>query len=535
MSVQVESQSQLQEFLQVLRLRKWQIILPAASIIALGVAYAVIVPKKYVARTQVELRTVGVSISSKEGANATFQIRSTNRIRKVLKDCQRAEFLALSIDEQDAFITRVQADIKVVPITGSSQGGTFVNIEYMNVERAWAIEYLRALRQDWIVDVVNRDRNKAQDEERRLLDERNKLEKQLKGEEAKLTELRRENDLSATQPTPGSNNTRSEDPVFTRLKENEAAQKSVERELQVLQARLDVTQEQYDAMPAKLAREDLVAGQTNEIELRELELEIVTLEAKLQGIRPAFSGYQLISGQLEKKRERRDQIRRLVTKGQIETTTIDNPERAVLSKQIDAVKSEMAQKRAALVGLKADIETDTARVAQLQDVYSQEREYTDRISRIKEALAAASLEYQKQVRQVELLMSPLANPFEITAEVVADTKPTEPNPWLIVAFGVVAGLGLGLTLAVTAEFSKSCFRSVADITRVMVVPVLGAISPIATRRDRRLTLARRTTVGLASLVFIGAVLFVTWAWANDAQLLSQDLRDAIERLRTKMR
>ena len=43
------------------------------------------------------------------------------------------------------------------------------------------------------------------------------------------------------------------------------------------------------------------------------------------------------------------------------------------------------------------------------------------------------------------------------------------------------------------------------------------------------------SVAAASLVFVGAVLFVTWAWANDAKYLSQDVRDAIEGLRARLK
>ena len=80
MATQVEAQTQLQDFLGILKRRKWQIVLPGAILVSFGIAFAVIVPKKFVARTQVELRPVGVSISAKDSGNASFQIRAQNRI-----------------------------------------------------------------------------------------------------------------------------------------------------------------------------------------------------------------------------------------------------------------------------------------------------------------------------------------------------------------------------------------------------------------------------------------------------------------------
>jgi hypothetical protein len=47
--------------------------------------------------------------------------------------------------------------------------------------------------------------------------------------------------------------------------------------------------------------------------------------------------------------------------------------------------------------------------------------------------------------------------------------------------------------------------------------------------------ARRTAVGLSSAVVILSVVFVTWAWQNHPTLLSQELRDTIEDVRSKFR
>lgn len=534
MATQIESQTQLQEFLDVLKRRRWQVTLPALIVLAIGIAFAVIVPKKYVARTQVELRPVGVSISNKDGANAAFQIRSMNRIFKVLKESQNQEFLALMPDEHGTFLKRVSDDVRVTT-SGGGQSATFVNIEYVDIDRSWAMTFLKALRDDWIDDVLKRDLNKAQDESRKLQEEKARFESRLKDEESKLTELRRTNDLSPTQPSPGSNSPRDEDPLFSRLKENEAKRKAIELELPALQVDLEVLRKRYDETPPKLTRENVLEAQTNENELRDLELEITQLNEQMEGLKPAASKYRKLSEQLEAKRNRRDQLQRLVIKGTVETTTIDNPAREELRKLIDQRELDVARKKATLEGLVLAIELDSSRVAEIHDVYREEREHVEKIGMLSKSLEDATLKYNAQARLVDQLTSPLANPFEITSDVLADSKPTEPNPWLIMAVALAAGIGIGLSIAVVAEFSRSCFRSVADISRTMAIPVLGAISPIQTRRERRTERMRRTIVGLSSLVLIAAIAFVTWAWSQDTQLLSQGVREAIESLRSKLR
>jgi hypothetical protein len=180
-------------------------------------------------------------------------------------------------------------------------------------------------------------------------------------------------------------------------------------------------------------------------------------------------------------------------------------------------------------------DADELEVTRLQDVYSQLAEKATQIENLRQTVNQAELRYAEKREQAIVIASPLANPFEITEEVTPPIRPTEPNPWLIIAFSVAAGFGLGIGLAVALEYTKNCFRSPHDISRVMVIPVLGTINSIITRRESRLRAARRTAVGLSSAVVILSVVFVTWAWQNHPTLLSQELRDTIEDVRSKFR
>ncbi len=532
MAVQVETQGQLQEFLDVLRRRKWQVALPAAMVLSLSVFFAVVVPKKFVVKTQVELRPVGVSISTKEASNAPFQLRSLARIRKVAQELQNREYLALPPDEQFDWLDDVQKKVRVTLASSSNQGSSFVNIEYSDVQREWAADFLRALRRDWIEDVVERDRRKAQDELSRLREARAQLEREYSAEEERLTELMRINGLSATQPVPGADATRTEDPVFERLRRNEAELDAVKREAATVQVRVEYLRQSLEEMPRRLDREEtVISGTSNEAELEALDREIVAAQKLLSGIKPPHSDYKKTQARIRELETQREQLARIVTRNELQKTSVPNPALDPLRRRIDELEGELKVAEARKTRLQADIDTDRARVAELQDVYREVRERKERTARLSAELATAGGDYQAKLREVDLLLSPLANPFEITQEVALPSKPTEPNPFLIVTFGLIAGLGLGLGLVLFLEYSRNCFRTVADVTRVMAVPVLGSVASIVTRRERRLRAVRRALVAASSLVFVGSVLFVTWAWAQDAKYLSQDLRDAIEGLR----
>ena len=281
MAVQIESRGQLAEFLEILRRRRWQVLLPAAFVIAFGCAFAVIVPKKYLLRTQVELRPISVSVSSKDGANAAFQIKARTRVRKVVEDLKNETYLTLPPTERNDFITDLQSDVKVSPVRTGDET-TFVNIEYASVDVLWARTFLKALRDDWITDVLERDRNKLRDEKAKLYEDAQRLDREVQREEAAVTDLKRKYNLSATQPVPGASGTRSEDPVYSRLIQNLQQVGLVEGELEKNSVELDTLRTRYDEMPLEiLGEEQVVAGTSNEAQLDELDAQIRELEKQL--------------------------------------------------------------------------------------------------------------------------------------------------------------------------------------------------------------------------------------------------------------
>jgi len=536
MAVEVETRGQLQEFLGLLSRRKWQVLLPLAIVLSLGVFFAVVTPKKYVVKTQVELRPVGISVSPKEAANAQFQIKSRERIKKVTQELQHREYLGLPPSEQEDWLEAAQKAIKVTTVQSTNQSTSFVNIEYADVSVEWAVDFLRALRNDWTLEVIDRDRRKVEDEAIRLNESRAQTERHYKREEQELTEVLRANDLSATQPMPGAGATRTEDAVFERLRRSEIDLEKVDatiEEAKVLQEELN---RRLADMPTRLDLEEtVVGGFSNEEELAKLELEILAAQKKLEGIRPAHSRYTQVQHEIRGLESRREQLTRMVSKGELQQRSKPNPEIATTRARIETLSMNLRVSEARRTRLLTEIEDDQRRGQELQDVYRDVRERKEKILRLSAEMAAAAASYQAKSREFLLLLSPLANPFEITQEVTAPSKPTEPNPWLIVSFSLVAGVAIGLAVAVVSEYSKNCFRTVADIGRVMAIPVLGSVDLIITRRELRVGAARRVAVAAVSVVFVGAVLFVTWAWANDAKYLSQDVRDAIEGLRAQLK
>lgn len=535
MAVQIESRGQLAEFLEILRRRRWQVLLPAAFVIAFGCAFAVIVPKKYLLRTQVELRPISVSVSSKDGANAAFQIKARTRVRKVVEDLKNETYLTLPPTERNDFITDLQSDVKVSPVRTGDET-TFVNIEYASVDVLWARTFLKALRDDWITDVLERDRNKLRDEKAKLYEDAQRLDREVQREEAAVTDLKRKYNLSATQPVPGASGTRSEDPVYSRLIQNLQQVGLVEGELEKNSVELDTLRTRYDEMPLEiLGEEQVVAGTSNEAQLDELDAQIRELEKQLAGYLPSHPKFKQLSRDKAELLERREQTARVVTRAEVIQPRRANPAREPLLQRIEALELEQAKLEKTRSRLEKQIDEDQRAHAELQSVHEDLRVRNGNIETTRRLLDETRAALNVKSQKLEQIEGPLGNPFSITEEVVPPPRPTEPNPWMIVAFSIVAGLATGLALALGLEYSKSSFRNVAEINRVMVVPVLGNVNTIVTTRELRLAAARRLLVGVSSILLIGSVAFVTWAWAKSPELLSSGLRDKIELVRAKFR
>jgi len=136
---------------------------------------------------------------------------------------------------------------------------------------------------------------------------------------------------------------------------------------------------------------------------------------------------------------------------------------------------------------------------------------------------------------VERLDGPDANPFEVMELAEASDVPDAPNVPVLIAFAGIVGLGLGLGSAFASEYMRNGYRNVSELTRALAVPVLGAVNSIVTRAESRRRMARRLAVGTSSLLMIGAILWVTWAYKNKPLMLGPQVTQLIEDLREQFR
>jgi len=97
------------------------------------------------------------------------------------------------------------------------------------------------------------------------------------------------------------------------------------------------------------------------------------------------------------------------------------------------------------------------------------------------------------------------------------------------------GLALGVASSVLSEFGRDGFRTAADISRSMDLPILGVVDKIWTAAEKRSRFLRRAVVGTSSLILIAAFFAFTWAFTQRPDLLPVEWLESLEELRLSLR
>ncbi len=543
MAVEVEGTSQVEEFLGVLRRRAAWILVPAAILISLGSAFAVIVPKKYVSKTRVLVRNAAqgadtpavASNNALEAQVAEHHILSPFRINTVLEDLQWPEYLELDRPQRVEFIDSLQDDIDVtIPPMPRDAGQQVVSIEFAHADPARAREFLEALSSKWQGEVLERGKSAELKSFDSLKEARRQLEQEREDINDEMTGLRKQYDIAPPKARSGFGS--AGDPIFEELATNR--ERLSEFEAQIEEAEADILQkrEEFTRMEETVPRTSQ-DGVTNATKIREREQQIIDLRQSItaQKLLPAHPKYRQIEDKIAALQE---EIQYLEGSEQaiLDVTSFEpNQKRIRLEEEIEKLEGDLESLHRRSDAMSERLAAQMQESRELNDVYGQIDELQARLSTINTTLMDVDRNYHNAQRAVEWVKGPGGNPFDVLSEVNLPTRPTEPNPILIVLISIFLGLSMGLGLAIVVEYHKNCFRSPSDIGRVMVVPVLGTLNAIATRGQRARTLFAQVVVGSSTLLFVGLIGYVTWAWKTNPHLLSDQVLDSIEDFRAGFR
>ena len=535
---------QLQEFLRVLKRRRWQIVLPALFVFTLGCAFAVIVPKKFVVRTRIEIResrTEGdyllrnprETATAREIQNAELHIKHYNRILTIVEEQGKhwTEFVKADAQTRAELINDIQRNIDVnVLVKERNEGSTFVDVTYGDVNPTRAELFLTELTLRWVREVHERNVNALEREREILQEQKKEARDHFNDADSEWVTHARQMRLDPSRPPGGGVGTSGfdEDPIFALLNDLRGQREETEQDLAVARSELEHVQGKLQKEPEQVLSQIEQERADNGREIADLEEQIRALVLRQERITRNHSTWRQIENEISIREEAIDRLRLEERESTLVQAWGTNPRWKTLSNRAQAKEDLIVQLGARLTTLGDQIQEYGRQVQTRVEDFSVLRALWEERERAEGELTDVDDQLRKKGSALAVMKRAYGKPYEIVRPAVARSAPTEPNPWLIVAFSLFAGLAVGLVVALVAEYGRNSYRTIHDLASVMDVPVLGTIAVIHTRAEIRRERLRRAVVSTSSAIILGGVVWLTWVWYAAPDKLPVEVLKAIE-------
>ncbi len=553
MSVDVTPTGQVQEFVAVLQRRRWQIILPALFVLTFGAAFAVVVPKKYVVETRIELTETRNPLdyigknpqdgsTLREATNVQEHVVNYERIKTIVStelieywpEYERADRAT-----QYEILRKVMENVSVTPVVKSkSIGSTFVDIDYKDIDGDRAVAFLERVNTYWFEeiraqseadlaterDVLAEAEHDARVEYKNANDDWGKLCRQMGHNPAIAPDSRDRGSGAAV------------DFIYEALKEYQRKQQ--DNEVSLLNARSELKSHQ-DALavePDTVRQVQLQEGANFTEQIAAAEQAIEGIEAELARMTPRAKAYERNTKRIELIQKRIAGLR----EREKEATQVDV---IVPNENKELLRGQVREKAAAVAMFENERELLKSKIDEFQekadgrsnDYLLLQALWSERTEAV-ENLAAATRELRMKESAILLNKETAASGLRVTMAPTKPDAPSEPSVVLLVAFSLFAGLALGMAIALVSEYARNSYRTVTDLAAVLTVPVLGAITVIVTEREARRALLRRAVVGVSSVVILASVASMVYVWSDEDMqgMLPVSVLQAIESFRLKL-
>jgi uncharacterized protein involved in exopolysaccharide biosynthesis len=535
MPVEVESTSQLEDLVRVVRKRVGWLLVPLSLCLALGTSFAFLVPKKYVSREAVMVRDVGGRDRQQRGSTggqvASHVIRAPKRVKAVIESL-RWPWAALTKVEKEEFLERTIDNLSVSsPILGPSVNEQIVTISFAHTDPVKALRFTSEISRLWREEVLEASRKATESAYEKLRERRGQMQNRLAQISEDLSTKHKQYSIPPWNTVAWGE--RPLAPEFDELLSLRAEREEVARTLILRGEEVEELEGAYTKMEDMVPFETTAAGQTYQARIEQLRSLVQSEQLLLttQGYRPGHSKFVQIQDRINGYKEELALLTGALSGSVVPPEMQQNKAKLEAGEALRLAEKDMLRLVGKLERLDSGLRNTEARTRELQTIYQELHDLQAERVRVNSNLAQAEDEFTRKEVEWTEMKSAAGNPFNLLRQAELPTRPTEPSVPLIILGSAVLGLALGLGGAFMAEYGRNCFRTVNDITRVMVVPVLGTVNTIVTSRERRRANLVHILIGGSTFLLIATLGFVTYAWEVDQSLLSDDLRMSLESFR----
>ena len=523
---------QIQEFLLVLKRRRWQIVLPALFVFVFGTAFAVIIPKKYIVDTKILVKDSrnpfddgfkgrNQSATGREIENVEEHIIHYSRIRRIVgKELidQWPEYDRGSLETRREILDGIMKNLTVEKVAKSKEvGGTYLEITFKDGNGKRAVAFLNRLNTGWIEDIIQSDLDDLLLEQEVLGQSKKEKQKRFRDAETKYVDQCKA--LGANPALPPDARDRSGNAFnsgnYDALRDVRAKKDDVSARLDEARQTLKQRKLQLDAEPDTIKVPELREGLDLQAEILTAEKEIESLKLALSEITALHSDYEVILAKIETLELAIDEL----TDRQVEAREVmrseRNPYKDELRKEVDDLAVQITNLEGEaewLIEKEKEYERKTTR--QAADFGLLSTLWTEREAALKE-LKLVEAELGKKDQSIRLYQGTVDRVYEVVMPPGILNAEQEPSAMLLIAFALFAGLALGMGVALVSEYARNSYRTVSELSAVMAVPVLGAVGGIVTRAQRRTVRGRRLVVGTSSAIILLGISWITFTWYDE--------------------
>ncbi len=504
------------ELLGMIWARRWLVLVSAAIAAAASVFVSRLLPDKYRAETLILAAGqsmsndyVRMTVASETRTKDSFpsisqEILSRSRLERIIQEfglypeIRRTKPMEVAVDYM-----RTQIEIKTI------EGSETFRVSYEATDPVIATKVAERLT-SFFIEENSRDRTALAAQTSAF------LESQL--EDARLRLVEQERRLEAYRlkygpelPTQLQSNLQVIQNTQAQIQSlGEGINRLSDRRLLVARQLADLQSEQYLADPATVVTG--AAGTSASAQLESAQLELRSLERRLTPQHPDLARQRQLVADLE------NQVRKEAAASKSESpSTPPTPveiarrnkvkelqaEVESLDRQIAANVSEVNDRRSALDDYQKRVEAVPTRESELTAITSDydtlQSIYRQLLAKKEDSKIAENLEHRQVIEQFKVLDPPHQ-----------PARPFSPNRRLIDAAGALAGLGLGIVMAVVLGYLDRRIKVEADLRAVIDVPVFALIPAIVTTRERRKERWKHAAVSMALLTVFVVCATVAW-------------------------
>jgi polysaccharide chain length determinant protein (PEP-CTERM system associated) len=492
-----------QDFLDILKRRRWSIIVPAGAVFIIAAIVAFCWPPTYRSTATILIEEQEVPREYVNTAVTTFadqrlqsinqRIMGTTRLLEIITKFKLYDDLKSKWTTEE-IIDRMRKDIKfntvsadvIDPRSGQPRPATIAFTVSYNGKNPVVVQQVASELTSLYLEENLKDREKqSQGTSKFLEDEMKSVQVQLADFDSRIKTYKQGHINSL--------------PELTQL--NLQSLETVEREIVSLNYQLRTLKERESNIQTELSTMSTDAGNQDKTRLSELRVRLGEMKTRLTDEHPDV---------IKTKGEIAELMKQLRATGRdTADNKPDNPAYITLSSQLSGIQSEIESAKRQIETLSRKREDYKRRIAASPGVEEGYKNILDQRNNLQLKYDDLSKKFMEAKVSNGMEKEQKGERFTLIDAARLPEKPVSPNIPAILLIGLVLGLGSGVGVAALNEQGDQTARTPEMLARVTSFPVLASIPEIVTWEDiaRQKKKRRRAAVGLVLFLVISPILF----------------------------